>query len=198
MQKSKIEHRLEQLRRDAGKLSKLSGLTHYTALDLQARRFGYAGWADLRQKWRKVLEDQAPSQGNPLEQVAWATRQFLRICDDNDVYWLCRGGSLWVWASDVRAGDLTALDFVVMGAASDSATVEEAKHQRLLLLSDFENFDTLFVFEGDTDSDGNKLEPEPNMQIWYEPTVARTWLIELAEDHVTDGFYSQIEPILID
>jgi hypothetical protein len=196
MQKSKIELRLEQLRRDASKLSKLSGLTHYTALDLQARRFGYAGWADLRQKWRKALEDPAPSPGSPLEQVAWATRQFLRKCEDSDIHWLCRGGSLWVRASDVRAGDLTELDFVVLGAASDSATVEEAKHQRLLLLSDLENFDTFFVFDGDTDDDGNALEPQPNVQIWYEPTVARTWLIELAEAHVTDGFYAQIEPVL--
>lgn len=198
MQERTDKRRMEKMRREAKKIARSTDLTHYQALDLQAQKLGYASWADLNEKWNLALAGEASHPPEPLDQVVLATRLFLNSCSDNDIYWLCRGGSLWVRASEVKAGDLKELRFVVMGSASDSVTIEESKHRRLLLLSDYESIDGLFVFEGDTDTEGIPIEPELNQQIWFEPSVARKMLIELAEDHVADGFYVQIEPILPD
>ncbi|MEX8509957.1 MAG: hypothetical protein AB3X37_04225 [Leptothrix ochracea] len=198
MQEPLTKGRLEQLRRDARKQKKVSGTPYVQLLNLSAHSMGFADWADLHHQWEKSLSAPASTTepyADPILQISQALETYLRQCSNNDVLWLCRGGTLWVRPRDLKNGDLSALHFEVMGAL-DRATQDEADNTGLLLSNDFEGFPDRFVFDGDEDDEGNPLEPQEGVQEWYSHERGREMLLAEVEDLAIDAYHGSIEHYL--
>ncbi len=198
MQKPLTKGRLAQLRRDANKQKKVSGTPHVQLLNQYAQSMGFADWADLHHQSEKSPSAPVPTSdpnADPIDQISQALETFLRQCSNNDIYWLCRGGTLWVRRRDLKSGDLSGLRFEVMGAL-DRATQDEADNTGLLLSNDFEGFPDRFVFDGDEDDEGNPLEPQENVQEWYSHQRGREMLLKDVEGLAIDAYHSHIEPYL--
>lgn len=199
MQKPLTTAILKQLRRDARKKAKVSETPYVKLLDQSAQTWGYANWADLSHKWNKSLSAPLPTSdpyADPIDQISQALETFLRQCSNSDIFWLCRGGTLWVRRRDLKNGDLSTLHFEVMGAL-DRATQDEADNTGLLLSNDFEGFPDKFVFDGDEDDEGNPLEPQEGVQEWYSHERGREMLLAEVEDLAIDAYHGSIEPYLM-
>lgn len=198
MQKPLSKGHLEQLRRDARKQTKVSDVPYVQLLDQSAQSLGFASWADLHSQWAKSLSapvSTSKPHADPIHQISLALREFLLDCSDADVYWLCRGGTLWVRRRGLKSDDLSELDFEVMGSL-DQATRGEGDNRGLLLSNDFEGFPDRFVFAGDEDDEGNPLRPQENVQEWYSHQRGREMLLEDVEGLAIDAYHSHIEPYL--
>ncbi|MEK8086003.1 hypothetical protein WNB94_06280 [Aquabacterium sp. A3] len=199
MQEPLTKGRLEQLRRDARKQQKVSGTPYVQLLNQFAQSMGFADWADLHHQQEKSLTAPLPNSelyADPIYQISQALETFLRQCSNSDIYWLCRGGTLWVRRRDLKNGDLSTLHFEVMGAL-DRATQDEADNTGLLLSNDFEGFPDRLVFHGDEDDEGNPLEPQEGVQEWYSHERGREMLLAEVEDLAIDAYHGSIEPYLM-
>lgn len=198
MQKPLTKGRMEQLRRDARKQKKVSGTPYVQLLNQRAQQEGFADWADLHRQSEKATPASVQTSdpyADPIDQISQALEKFLRQCSNSDIYWLCRGGTLWVRRRDLESSDLTALRFEVMGAL-DRATQDEADNTGLLLSNDFEGFPDRFVFDGDEDDKGNPLEPQEGVQEWYSHKRGREMLLSELDDLAIDAYHGSIEPYL--
>lgn len=198
MQKPLTKSRVEQMRRDARKQKKITGKPYVQLLNQRAQQEGFADWADLHRQSEKATPAQVQTSdpyADPIDQISQALEKFLRQCSNSDIYWLCRGGTLWVWRRDLKSSDLSALRFEVMGAL-DRATQDEADNTGLLLSNDFEGFPDRFVFDGDEDDEGNPLEPQEGVQEWYSHKRGREMLLSELDDLAIDAYHGSIEPYL--
>lgn len=199
MQKPLTTAVLKQLRRDARKKAKVSETPYVKLLDQSAQSLGFANWADLHRQWVRSLAAPVSASepyADPIYELSIALQKFLIACSDTDIYWLCRGGTLWVQRGDLKSGDLSELDFEVMGAL-DQVTRGEADHRRMLLCNDFEGLPDRFVFDGDEDDEGNPLEPQEGVQERYSHERGRETLLAEVEDLAIDAYHGSIEPYLM-
>lgn len=100
--------------------------------------------------------------------ITAAIREFVERLDEDDVYRLCRGGSIWIDKGDARYGDVDKDSFEVLGSASDSRATEYGEGVGACCLIDFDGMADGFVFEDGIDYDENEMDAETEAMLYSE------------------------------
>jgi hypothetical protein len=105
-----------------------------------------------------------------------AIREFVKKLDEDDIYRLCQGGSIWIDKDDARLGHVDADSFEVLGSTSDSRVTTYGEEIGAHCLIDCDGLADGFVFEDDIDADGDEIEAESEDLLYSEEKGRKTLL----------------------
>jgi hypothetical protein len=100
--------------------------------------------------------------------ITAAIREFVQELDEDDVYRLCRGGSIWIDKDDARFGVVDQDSFEVLGSTSDSRVTEYGERIDACCLIDFGGLADGFVFDDGIDDYEDGMDAETEEMLYSE------------------------------
>lgn len=100
--------------------------------------------------------------------ITAAIREFVEGLDEDNVYRLCRGGSIWIDKDDARFGAVDQDSFEVLGSTSDSRVTEYGESIGACCLIDFDGLADGFVFDDGIDDDEDEMDAETEVMLYSE------------------------------
>lgn len=97
-----------------------------------------------------------------------AIREFVKELDEDDVYRLCRGGSIWIDKDEARFGTVDQDSFEVLGSTSDSRVTEYGESIGACCLIDFDGLADGFVFDDGIDDYEEGMDAETEEMLYSE------------------------------
>ena len=92
--------------------------------------------------------------------ISVAIRRLVELLDENQVYRLCNGGSIWIHKDDLMCGDVDEDSFEVMGPISDPSVRKYAEEMGAYCLIDLNGMRDMFVFGDGADYGNDEIDDE--------------------------------------
>ncbi len=128
-----------------------------------------AGW---RRRTRRERFDKA---------ISVAIQGLVMLLDEDQVYRLCNGGSIWIHKDDLMCGDVDEDSFEVMGPISDPRVRKYGEEMGAYCLFDFDGKREWFVFDDSVDCDEDEIDAEMDVVVYKKNRALRVIVILIEE-----------------